>query len=410
MLNIEVIRQDFPILKQEINNYPLVYLDNAATTQKPNIVINTITDYYSNYNSNVHRGIHTLSQKATEEYEKARDKIQHFINAAKREEIIFTKNDTESLNLIAQSYGGQNLKEDDEIILSSLEHHSNIVPWQMIAKRTGARIRFVKLTNENTFDYSHFELLLNEKTKIVSLSHGSNVTGEVIDFSKIIQKAHNVNAIVIADAGQTVAHYLVDLKSSLKDIDFVTFSSHKLYGPTGVGLLYGKESLLEKMEPVVGGGDMILEVFEEYSTWNELPYKFEAGTPNIADVIGLGAAIDYLSTFQKDDVINYEQSLTLYAYNKLKQLDFIELYRVIEGLSLPIISFNIKGVHSHDVGTILDQRGIAIRTGHHCAQPLMNKLNQVATARLSLALYNTKEDINALIEGLLEVKQIFQLN
>ena len=403
------IKKDFPILNQEVNGYPLVYLDNAATTQKPQIVINTISDYYSKYNANVHRGVHTLSQRATERYEKARDIVQIFIGANKREEIIFTKNDTESLNLIAQSWGRANLKEGDEIILSSLEHHSNIVPWQMVAKELNCRIRFIKLKNNTDLDYDHFHYLLNERTKVVSLSQGSNVTGEIIDFKQIIDSAHKVGAIVIADAGQTVAHFLVNLKEELRDVDFVTFSSHKLYGPTGIGILYGKEKLLEKMEPMLFGGDMIKEVFEEYATWNDLPYKFEAGTPNIADAIGLGSAIEYINSLNKVDIIEHEKELTQYALKKLSSLAFVELYNSHTNTILPIVSFNIKGVHSHDVGTILDERGIAIRTGHHCAQPLMNKLNQVATARLSMSLYNTKEDIDALFNALLDVKRIFNI-
>ena len=411
MLDKNKIKSAFPILDQQINGHTLVYLDNAATTQKPQVVIDSLVEYYSKYNSNVHRGVHTLSQLATEKYESARDKIKDFISAEKREEIIFTKNDTESLNLIAQSYGLENLKEGDEVILSVSEHHSNIVPWQIVARKTGAKLHFVKLTEDFGFDYDHFHSLVNEKTKIVSLSQGSNVTGEILDFQRIITAAHEVGAIVVADAGQTVSHFLVNLQIFLKDIDFVTFSSHKIYGPTGVGVLYGKEYLLEKMEPTLGGGDMIREVFEEYSTWNDLPYKFEAGTPNIADVIGLGTAIDYLNSIfpNHKDLWNEDKDITNYTLEKLKSLDFIEVYHANSKLdqTLPIVSFNVKGVHPHDVGTILDQQGIAIRTGHHCAQILMKKLNQVATCRASMTFYNTHEDIDTLVEGLLKVKKIF---
>ncbi|MEI7604386.1 MAG: SufS family cysteine desulfurase, partial [bacterium] len=391
MLDINIIKSDFPILNRMVNGHPLVYLDNAATTQKPLSVINSLVDYYTNYNSNIHRGVHTLSQEATEKYESARQKVKDFIKADFVEEIIFTKNDTESLNLVAYSYGLANLQAGDEVILSSAEHHSNIVPWQTVAKKTGAVLKFVKLKGFN-FDYDDYYSLLSDKTKIVSLSQGSNVTGEIIDFSKITNVAHEKGAVVIADAGQTTSHYLVNLKDDLQDVDFITFSSHKIYGPTGVGVLYGKKVLLEKMEPMLGGGDMIKEVFEDYATWNDLPYKFEAGTPNIADIIAMGTAIDYLVSLNKEEVRNHEKDLTNYAIQKLSELDFVEIYHAEGENTLPIITFNVKGVHSHDVGTILDQKGIAIRTGHHCAQPLMKKMGQIATCRASMALYNTRED------------------
>jgi len=408
MLDINIIKSDFPILNRMVNGHPLVYLDNAATTQKPLSVINSLVDYYTNYNSNIHRGVHTLSQEATEKYESARKKVKDFIKSDFVEEIIFTKNDTESLNLIAYSYGLANLQAGDEVILSSAEHHSNIVPWQTVAKKTGAVLKFVKLKGFN-FDYDDYYSLLSDTTKIVSLSQGSNVTGEIIDFSKITNVAHEKGAVVIADAGQTTSHYLVNLKDDLQDVDFITFSSHKIYGPTGVGVLYGKKVLLEKMEPMLGGGDMIKEVFEDYATWNDLPYKFEAGTPNIADIIAMGTAINYLVSLNKEDVRNHEKDLTNYAIQKLSELDFVEIYHAEGGNTLPIITFNVKGVHSHDVGTILDQKGIAIRTGHHCAQPLMKKMGQIATCRASMALYNTREDIDKLIEGLLDVKKVFNI-
>jgi len=408
MLDINRIKSDFPILNRMVNGHSLVYLDNAATTQKPQAVINSLVDYYTKYNSNIHRGVHTLSQEATEKYESARQKVKDFIKADFVEEIIFTKNDTESLNLVAYSYGLANLQAGDEVILSSAEHHSNIVPWQTVAKKTGAVLKFVKLKGFN-FDYDDYYSLLSDKTKIVSLSQGSNVTGEIIDFSKITNVAHEKGAVVIADAGQTTSHYLVNLKDDLQDVDFITFSSHKIYGPTGVGVLYGKKVLLEKMEPMLGGGDMIKEVFEDYATWNDLPYKFEAGTPNIADIIAMGTAIDYLVSLNKEEVRNHEKDLTNYAIQKLSELDFVEIYHAEGENTLPIITFNVKGVHSHDVGTILDQKGIAIRTGHHCAQPLMKKMGQIATCRASMALYNTREDINKLIEGLLDVKKVFNI-
>ena len=409
MFDVDKVKSQFPILNQQINGQPLTYLDNAATTQKPQVVIDSLIEYYTKYNSNVHRGVHTLSQLATEKYESARDKIQNFIHASNREEIVFTKNDTESLNLIAQSWGGANLKHGDEIILSVSEHHSNIVPWQMIAGKTGAKIHFVKLDDKNNFDYDHFYSLLNDNTKVVSLTHGSNVTGEILDFQKIIPAAHEKGAIVLADAGQTAGHYLVDLENELKGIDFVTFSAHKIYGPTGVGVLYGDANLLDKMEPMLGGGDMIREVFEEYATWNDLPYKFEAGTPNIADAIATGMAIDFLNSQDKQAVLSHENDLISYAMQKLSELDSVEIYHSSNEKTLPIVSFNIKGVHAHDVGTILDQHGVAIRTGHHCAQPLMNKLNQVATARASMAMYNTRQDIDRLVLGLQDVKKVFNV-
>lgn len=410
MFDLNKIKEEFPIFKEMVNNHVLIYLDNAATTQKPQVFIDSLVEYYSKYNSNVHRGVHTLSQKATEKYEESRDKIRDFIGADHREEIVFTKNDTEALNLVAYSYGKANLKEGDEIILSSAEHHSNIVPWQNVAREISAKIHFVKMTADFGFDYDQFNFLLNDKTKIVSLSQGSNVTGDILDFSKITNAAHEKGAVVIVDAGQTAGHFLANLKNELKDVDFLTFSAHKVYGPTGVGVMYGKMHLLEKMEPMLGGGDMIKEVFEEYSTWNDLPYKFEAGTPNIADVIAFGVTLDYLNSLDKQGVLNHEREVTKYAIQKLKELDFIELYNSSETDNvLSIVSFNVVGVHSHDIGTILDNRGIAIRTGHHCAQPLMKKLGQVATARASMAMYNTKEDIDKLVEGLKEVKTIFNI-
>lgn len=401
--DVNKIRNDFPILSNIIREKPLVYLDNAATTHKPTCVINRIKKFYEEENSNIHRGVHHLSQKATAEFENARTKVLRFINAERLSQIIFTKGTTESINLVARSFGSF-FNEGDEIILSQMEHHSNIVPWQLIAEEKKLKIKVIPITDSGELNLNEYKKLFNPKTKFVSVVHVSNSLGTVNPIKEIIEIAHSYDVRVLIDAAQSVQHFKIDVQEL--DCDFLAFSGHKLYGPTGVGVLYGKHDLLEKMPPYQGGGDMISSVSFEKTTFNVLPYKFEAGTPNIAAVIGMGEAIDYISNIGIDKIAAYEKELIEYAEEKLK---VINKFRIIGNAKnkCSVISFILTGIHPHDIGTILDFEGIAIRTGHHCTQPVMERYNIPATARISLGIYNTKEEIDYLAASIKKVFEVF---
>ncbi|WP_283744335.1 cysteine desulfurase [Sideroxydans sp. CL21] len=398
-------RTDFPILKSNIHGKPLVYLDNAATTQKPLAAIQTENDYYGHYNANVHRGIHSLSQLATDAYEGARAKVQHLINAASPDEIIFVRGTTEAINLVAHSYGRSHLLADDEIILSQMEHHSNIVPWQMLCQQTGARLRVIPVNDIGELKMDAFEALLNERTRFVAVTHVSNALGTINPVKSIIALAHNRSVPVLLDGAQAVAHLPVDVQEL--DCDFYAFSGHKLYGPTGVGVLYGKAALLNAMPPYQGGGDMIRSVRFEETSYNTLPYKFEAGTPNIAGVIGLGAAVDYVSSIGFEALVSHEQALLSYATQLVNNIPGL---RIIGNApeKTGILSFVLDGVHPHDIGTILDREGVAIRTGHHCTMPLMERFGVPATARASFALYNTRQEVDVLVAAICKTKELFK--
>ena len=390
-------RSQFPILSKKIKGKDLVYFDNAATSQKPIAVIEAISNYYKEYNANIHRGLHTLADEATAAYEATREAVQEFIKAAHKEEIIFTKGTTDGINLIASAWGNANLNLGDEIILSTLEHHSNIVPWQMLAERKGAVIKVIPVDEEGIINMQAFEQMLTPKTKIVSIIHVSNALGVINPVEEIISKAHANNTLVLLDGAQSAVH--LDINVIKLDCDFFVFSGHKIYGPTGVGILYGKRQLLEAMPPYQGGGEMIKEVSFEKTTYNELPFKFEAGTPNIADVIALKAAIEFFKENGKEFMRNHEDNLTLYATKKLKS---IQELRIIGDVSnkVSVISFVIDGIHTQDLAVLLDNQGIAVRTGHHCAQPLMKRLGIVGTTRASFAAYNTIEEIDSFISAL----------
>jgi cysteine desulfurase/selenocysteine lyase len=398
-LDLGKIRADFPILAREIHGSPLVYLDSAATSQKPQVVIDTIVNFYRYTNANVHRGVYALSAQATDLYEGVRSKVARFIGNEATEEIIFTRNATESINLVAQSWGDANLKAGDEILLSEMEHHSNLVPWFLLARRTGAVIRYLPIRPDGTLAMEQWEERFTVRTKLVAISHTSNVVGTINPIADIVASAHRAGAIVLLDAAQGAPHCPIDVQAL--DVDFLALSAHKMLGPTGVGVLYGRRELLDKMEPVLGGGDMIRSVKYTGATWNDLPWKFEAGTPNIADVVGFGAAIDYLIALGMDNVRRHEIELTDYALSEMAQLDGIEIYGPLDPLKRAgVISLNDSEIHPHDLATILDRRGIAIRAGHHCAQPLLERLGQTATARASFYVYNGREDVDALIEGI----------
>jgi cysteine desulfurase/selenocysteine lyase len=406
-LDPEIIKQDFPIFKRRIYGKPLIYLDNAATTQKPRQVIEAIREFYQNYNANVHRGVYRLSVEATEAFENARAKVARFINA-KDSEIVFTKNATEALNLVAYSWGLCNLKRGDRILLTEMEHHSNIVPWQLVAKHTGAVVDYIPINEDGLLVDEEVDRLLNLEPKIVSITQASNVLGTINDVKEIVEKAHKVGAIAVVDAAQSVPHMRVDVKEL--GCDFLAFSGHKALGPLGVGVLYGKRDLLKDMNPFLGGGDMISRVWLSGAEWNELPWKFEAGTSSVADVIGLGAAVDYLNSIGMSRVRAHEVRLTEYALKRLSEISDIRIYgpRDLDKRS-GVISFNLSGIHPHDLATILDEEGIAIRAGHHCAMPLMTKLGVAATARASFYIYNSESDIDALVEGLYKARRIFKL-
>jgi cysteine desulfurase/selenocysteine lyase len=398
------IREDFPILKTLVRGKPLIYLDNAATTQKPQQVIDSLSEYYSSTNSNIHRGVHTLSEKATREFEEARVKVKKFINAASEKEIIFTRGTTESINLVANSFGRSNLNEGDEILITGMEHHSNIVPWQLIASEKNAMLKAAPITDSGELILEEFEKLITERTKIISVVYLSNSLGTINPVEKIIEIAHKHGVPVLLDAAQAVSHIPVDVQKL--DCDFFAFSGHKIYGPTGIGILYGKEKLLEQMPPFMGGGDMISRVTFAKTTYNELPYKFEAGTSNIADAIGLGAALDYVNSIGMDSISKYEKHLLDYTTNKLSDVEGLRIIGTAAEKS-SVISFVLKNVHPHDVGTFLDFEGIAVRTGHHCTQPLMDRFSIPATSRASFALYNTIEEADVLVRGIKKVIEAF---
>jgi cysteine desulfurase/selenocysteine lyase len=404
LLDIEGIREDFPILKEKIHGKPLIYLDNAATSQKPKAVIDALVDYYSHYNSNVHRAVHLLSTRATEACDRAREKVRRFINAPSTNEIIFVRGTTEGLNLVAQTYGRQNIKAGDEVLISGLEHHSNIVPWQMLCDEKQARLRVVHIDDRGVIPLDQFEKALNGCTRLVALAHVSNALGTVNPLPAMIEMAHRWNVPVVVDGAQAVPHMPVDVRAL--NADFYAFSGHKLFGPTGIGVLYGKQALLEAMPPFQGGGDMIRSVTFEKTEYNVLPYKFEAGTPDVAGIVGLGAAIDYVNTIGIDRIAAYESDLLEYASAAFSLLRGVQIIGTAPSKA-SVISFIIDGVHPHDVGTILDQEGIEVRTGHHCAQPVMDRFQIAATTRASLAFYNTTAEIDALIAGIRKVQEFF---
>lgn len=404
-MDINKVRKDFPILTEKVNGHNLVYVDNGATTQKPKVVIDSLVEFYTKYNSNVHRGIHTLSEISTTKYENVRGKVAKFINCSENE-IVFTKGTTDSLNLV--SFGlAHTLKKGDEIVISEMEHHANFVPWQEVAKRTGAVLKFIPLKSDFTLDMDMAKKLITNKTKIVSITHISNVLGTINPIKKIGDMAHLKGAIFIVDGAQSVPHMRIDVKKL--NCDFFAFSSHKMCGPTGVGVLYGKSELLDKLNPIYYGGDMIYEVGFDKTTYAKGPIKFEAGTPNIADVIAFGAAIDYLSKIGMDEIESYEKELTKYFLEKIKDIQDLKLYGSKKVFNRSaVFSFNVEGVHSHDVSSILDSYGIAIRGGHHCAMPLMKILDTCATSRISLYFYNTKAEIDYIIKCLNKVKSEFE--
>lgn len=404
---LEGIKKDFPVLNQIVNDEPLVYLDNAATTQKPLKVLAAIKDYYENDNANVHRGVHTLAERATEKYEAAREKVRQFINAKSTKEVLFTRGTTTSINWVAQ-FAGQILKAGDEIVISIMEHHSNIVPWQEVAKKTGAILKFVYL-KDGQLDMDDLRKKITNQTKFVSIAHVSNVLGTINPVEEITKIAHEHGAYMAVDGAQSTPHMAIDLQKM--DVDFFAFSGHKMMGPTGIGVLYGKEELLNQFEPVEFGGEMIDFVYESHSTWTELPWKFEAGTPNIAGAIALGAAIDYIQELGIDQIHQHEIELIDYLIPKLQEIEGLKIYGPKDNVKRGgLIAFNIEGLHPHDVATALDMEGVAVRAGHHCAQPLLNYLETPATARASFYLYNTKEDCDKLVESLKKTKEFFNLD
>lgn len=402
MLDIQKIRADFPILQREVNGKPLVYFDNAATSQTPQIVIDAIVDYYSNYNANIHRGVHSLSQEATDAYEQARKKIQKHFNAANLHEIIFTSGTTHSINLVASGFTSL-LKQGDEVIVSALEHHSNIVPWQMLCERTGAILKVIPINEEGVLIMEAYDELLSEKTKLVFVNHISNALGIINPIQEIIEKAHQVGAAVLIDGAQACPHIKPDVQSL--GADFYVASAHKMCGPTGVGILYGKEKWLNKLPPYQGGGEMIKEVTFEKSTYADLPHKFEAGTPNIAGGIAFGVAIDYMNTIGFDNIAAYEKELLEYGTEILLEIEGLKIYGTSPNKT-SVISFNIEGIHPYDIGSIIDKFGIAVRTGHHCAQPIMDFFKIPGTVRASFSFYNTKEEIFKLAEAIKQAKRM----
>ena len=404
MFDIQKIRKDFPILNREVNGKPLVYLDNAATSQTPEKVIDAIVDYYSNYNANIHRGVHALSQEATDKYEAARQKIQQHFNAARPHEIIFTSGTTHSINIVANGFTTL-LEKGDELLVSAMEHHSNIVPWQMLAERTGAVLKVIPMNIEGELLMGEYDKLLSDKTRLVFCNHISNALGTINPIEKIIQKAHAVGAAVLIDGAQAAPHIKADVQQL--DVDFYTVSAHKMCGPTGVGMLYGKEEWLNKLPPYQGGGEMIAEVTFEKTTYADLPHKFEAGTPNICGGIAFGAALDYMNTIGFDAIAEYEHELLNYATQKLTEIEGLRIYGTARQKT-SVISFNIDGIHPYDIGTILDKLGIAVRTGHHCAQPIMDFYKIPGTVRASFCFYNTEEEVDILVAGVKRAAAMLQ--
>ena len=403
---LDAIRADFTILSRKVNGQDLVYLDNAATSQKPKQVIQALTDYYEQTNANVHRGVHTLSIEATDGYELARTKVAKFINAPRSEEVIWTRNTSESLNLVAATWADANIGEGDNIVISAMEHHSNIVPWQQLAAKKNAELRYLAAGEDGLLDVSDVDSIIDSRTKIVAVTHMSNVLGTINPVAMLAERVHAAGGVILVDAAQSVPHMPVDVQ--VLDADFLCFSAHKMLGPTGIGVLYGKYDLLEAMPPYMFGGDMILEVTYEDATWNDLPYKFEAGTPNIADAIATGAAVDYLNDLGMDNIWKHEQELTTYAMERVLSLDTVRVLGPQDpSLRGGVISFIHDTIHPHDLGTALDQQGIAIRTGHHCAMPLVRSFDVVAAARVSFYIYNTKSEVDALVNGISETEGYF---
>ena len=402
--DVEKVRHDFPILQQKVHGRTLVYLDNAATSQKPQVVIDAILRYYALNNANIHRGVHFLSERATEEYEGARRTVQGFLNAVEANEIIFVRGATEAINLVAQTYGRAQVHAGDEVLITAMEHHSNIVPWQILCEEKGARLRVAPITDSGELLLEDLGNLLGPRTKIVAMTHVSNALGTINPVQKVIEMAHQWNIPVLIDGAQAVPHLQVDVQAL--DCDFYVFSGHKVYGPTGIGAMYGKSALLDRMPPYQGGGDMISSVTFEKTTYNKLPYKFEAGTPHVAGAIGLGAAIEYANDLGLNNVAAYEHELLAYATESVSAIPGVRLIGTAREKA-GVLSFLMDSVHPHDIGTVLDQEGVAIRTGHHCAQPVMQRFGIAATARASFALYNTREEVDALVEGILKVREVF---
>ncbi len=399
------LREDFPILRRKVHGKPLVYLDNAATTQKPNAVIDALRNYYETHNANIHRGVHTLSYESTLLYEEAHEKVARFIGAPDWRSVVFTRNATESINLVAHAWAFGNLKKDDEVLITLMEHHSNIVPWQMLRDRIGIRLNYVRVGRGGELDLEGLQGLITERTKLVSVVHASNVLGTINPVKRITDAAHKAGALVLVDAAQSVPHLPVDVTDI--GCDFLAASGHKMMGPTGTGFLYGKAELLESMEPFLYGGDMIEKVTMERSTWNELPWKFEAGTPDIGGAIALGAAVDYLTALGPENAAAYEGELLAHALDRLSGHEWIKIYGHAGGERLGVISFNVEGVHPHDVAGVLDEEGIAVRSGHHCAQPLMAALGMDYAVRMSFYVYNTKEEIDLAVEAIKKAKRLF---
>ncbi|MGH9861537.1 MAG: SufS family cysteine desulfurase [Candidatus Acidiferrales bacterium] len=398
------VRRDFPILRRQVREWPLVYLDNAATSQKPQAVIDAIARYYEEGNANIHRGVHFLSEHATEEHEKARGTVQRFLKAASPSEIVFVRGATEAINLVAQTYGRTHVGAGDEVLITTIEHHSNIVPWQILCEQTGAKLRVVPISDRGELLLEELERLLGPRTKMVAVTHVSNALGTINPVRRIVEMAHRRNIPVLIDGAQAAPHLGIDVQAL--DCDFYAFSGHKVYGPTGIGVLYGKSAMLDAMPPYQGGGDMIISVTFEKTTYNKLPYKFEAGTPNVAGAIGLAAALDYVNRLGIDEIAAHETDLLTYATNALGAMPDVRVIGTAAEKA-GVLSWVLEGIHPHDVGTILDREGIAIRTGHHCAQPVMQRFGVSATARASFALYNTREEVDALVAGLQKVREVF---
>jgi cysteine desulfurase/selenocysteine lyase len=397
MLDVDKIRKQFPVLHQQINGRDLVYFDNAATSQKPQVVIDALVDYYTNYNANIHRGIHTLAEKATKAYEATRSLAKEFINAKSEQEIIFVRGVSEAINLVAATYGKAFIKEGDEIVISGLEHHSNIVPWQIVCQERKAILKVINITDSGELDMKHYKSLLSDKTRLVAVNHASNSLGTINPIKQIIDLAHANNAVILIDGAQAGAHLEIDVQAL--GCDFYCLSSHKMYGPTGTGILYGKQSLLELMPPYQGGGEMIKDVTFAKTTYNDLPYKFEAGTPNIADVIAFGSAIEFINSLGKENMAAHEHALLEYAKEKVAAFPGVKLVGTAKE-KVSVLSFTVDGIHPFDIGQMLDARGIAVRTGHHCTQPLMDRFKIEGTVRASFAVYNTKKEVDQLVDGL----------
>ncbi len=404
-LDVDSVREDFPILSRMVNGHPLVYLDNAATTQRPRQVIETVSEFYTRYNANIHRAVHTLSYEATLKYEEAHRKVADFIGASSWREVVFTRNATESVNLVAYAWGLRNLSAGDEVVITIMEHHSNIVPWQMLRQMRGITLKYADITDEGILDLDHLRSLITDRTKLVGVIHASNSLGVINPVAAVVEEARKVGALVLVDAAQSLPHMPVDVRAM--GCDFLVASGHKMLGPMGTGFLYARQELLEGMHPFLCGGDMIETVTVDGATWNELPWKFEAGTPNVAGGIGLGAAVDYLGRFDMEALLEHERSLLRHARQRLEELPWIECYSPAHGDTIGVLSFNVKGVHPHDVAGVLDESGIAVRSGHHCTQPLMKRLGLENTVRASFYLYNTAEEIDKLVDGIERAWRLF---